>query len=221
MATSIIVLDCQKMFVEGLDSYLKLNAKKYEVVSRVCTSEELRDKIQNIDFDILITELNIPDQDGILIIEQMRNSNPDIKILVLSSYTDFKLVKNAMIKGADGFVSKTSTFGELTYALDEISFGNTYIGDGLRTSPSAYTKRSIEPKVASEYEDTFTLKKKLTKREHEILELITQGKNNKKIGLELFISDQTVGVHRKNIMKKLGIRNTASLIKFALENHLV
>lgn len=221
MATSIVVLDCQKMFVEGLDSYLKLNAKKYEVISRVCTSVELQGKIQNIDFDILITELNIPDQDGILIIEQLRNTNPEIKILVLSSYTDFKHVRDAMLKGADGFVSKTSTFGELTYALDEISFGNTYIGDGLRTSPSAFTKSSIKSKVASEYEDTFTLKKKLTKREREILELITQGKNNKKIGSELFISDQTVGVHRKNIMKKLGIRNTASLIKFALENHLV
>ena len=67
----------------------------------------------------------------------------------------------------------------------------------------------------------FTLKQKLTKREQEILELITQGKSNKHIGQELFISFQTVGVHRKNIMKKLGIRNTVSLIKFALENHLV
>jgi DNA-binding NarL/FixJ family response regulator len=65
------------------------------------------------------------------------------------------------------------------------------------------------------------IKQKLTSREHEVLELITQAKNNKEIAKELFISDQTVGVHRKNIMRKLGVRNTINLIKFALENQLV
>jgi DNA-binding NarL/FixJ family response regulator len=126
-----------------------------------------------------------------------------------------------MINGADGYVAKKSTFRELIYALDEILEGNTYIGDGLRTSPAAFQKEEKPVRPKSEYNDTFTLKQKLTKREQEILELITQGKSNKHIGKELYISFQTVGVHRKNIMKKLGIRNTVSLIKFALDNHLV
>ncbi len=221
METNIVVLDCQKMFVEGLDAYFNLYEKRYKIRNQVCSAEELQKAILVDEFDILIMELNIPDQDGLSLIQHSRKENPEIKILVLSSYTDSKLVRNAMINGADGFVAKKSTFRELIYALEEIKEGNTYIGDGLRTSPAAFKKEVKSDKIKSEYNDTFTLKQKLTKREQEILELITQGKSNKHIGKELFISFQTVGVHRKNIMKKLGIRNTVSLIKFALENHLV
>jgi len=221
MDTNIVVLDCQKMFVEGLDAYFNLYQKNFKILNRVCSAEELQKAILIDEFDILIMELNIPDQDGLSLIQHLRNENPEIKILVLSSYTDTKLVRNAMINGASGYVAKKSTFRELVYGIEEIKEGNTYIGDGLRTSPAAY-KKEIEPiKIKSKYNDTFTLKQKLTKREQEILELITQGKSNKHIGKELFISFQTVGVHRKNIMKKLDIRNTISLIKFALENHLV
>lgn len=222
METNIVVLDCQKMFVEGLDAFFNLYEKKYKIINQVCSAEELQKAILVDEFDILIMELNIPDQDGLSLIQHSRKENPEIKILVLSSYTDSKLVRNAMINGADGYVAKKSTFRELMYALEEIKEGNTYIGDGLRTSPAAFTKKKEKPvEIKSKYNDTFTLKQKLTKREQEILELITQGKSNKHIGKELYISFQTVGVHRKNIMKKLGIRNTVSLIKFALENHLV
>lgn len=221
METNIVVLDCQKMFVEGLDAYFKLNEKTFKIINQVCSAEELQKAILEDEFDVLIMELNIPDQDGLSLIRQIRQENTEIKILVLSSYTDSKLVRNAMINGADGFVDKKSTFGELIYALQEINEGSTYIGDGLRTSPAAFKAKEKIVETKSEYNDTFTLKQKLTKREQEILELITQGKSNKHIGKELYISFQTVGVHRKNIMKKLGIRNTVSLIKFALENHLV
>ena len=74
---------------------------------------------------------------------------------------------------------------------------------------------------AGYFQDGFNLKNKLTRREREILKLIVQAKNNKEIGKELFISDQTVGVHRKNIMRKLGVRNSISLIRFAMDNNLV
>lgn len=221
MDTNIVVLDCQKMFVEGLDAYFNLNKKRFKICNSVCSAEELQKAIQVDEFDILIMELNIPDQDGLSLIQNLRKDKPEIKILVLSSYTDSKLVRNAMINGADGYVAKKSTFQELNYALTEVLDGNTYIGDGLRTSPAAFKTEEKPVEVKREYNDTFTLKQKLTKREQEILELITQGKSNKHIGKELYISFQTVGVHRKNIMKKLGIRNTVSLIKFALENHLV
>ena len=221
METNIVVLDCQKMFVEGLDAYFNLYEKNFKILNQICSAEELQKAILVEEFDILILELSIPDQDGLSLIQHIRKEKPEIKILVLSSYTDSKLVRNAMINGADAYVAKKSTFRELVYAIEEVKEGNTYIGDGLRTSPAAFKKKENPVKIKREYNDTFTLKQKLTKREQEILELITQGKSNKHIGKELYISFQTVGVHRKNIMKKLGIRNTVSLIKFALENHLV
>ena len=100
---------------------------------------------------------------------------------------------------------------------------NTFLGEGLSVSPPANSFKkgfSLERKFGF-YEDRFQIKQKLTKRESEILKLIIQAKNNKEIGDELYISDQTVGVHRKNIMRKLGVRSTMSLIKFAIENQIV
>lgn len=221
MTTNIVVLDCQKMFVEGLESYFKLNQKNLEVVAQACTAEDLHEAIQKHKTDLLIMELNIPDQDGMTFIEELREERPDIKILVLSSYTESKLVREAFKKGVFAYISKTSVFSELVYAIQEVMEGNVYVGEGLRISPSAKNAKHKKAAVIDKYEDVFSLKQKITKREQEILQLITQGKNNKEIGSELFISDQTVGVHRKNLMKKLGIKNTVALIKFAYENHLV
>ena len=95
----------------------------------------------------------------------------------------------------------------------------TYIAPGLHITPPNGKRLSKGKK--SIYEDRFVIKQKLTPREQEVLELITEAKNNKEIAKELFISDQTVGVHRKNIMRKLGVKNTINLIKFAFENQLV
>ncbi len=221
MAINIVVLDCQKMFVEGLEAHLHFSSKKYKIAKQICTSTELLDTMIEEEYDVLITELNIPDRDGIEIIEEIRERYPEIKILVLSAFMDSKLVRKAMVKGADGYVSKHSSMSELTYALDEIIKGDVFLGEGLSMIPTAYTKSSKSNKTPSKYQDKFTIQQNLTKREKEILKKITQGKNNKCIGSELFISDQTVGVHRKNIMKKLRIQKSSELIKFAIANELV
>ena len=96
--------------------------------------------------------------------------------------------------------------------------GNTFLASGLNITPKKNGVRKVEE---NNFEDRFLLKKKLTKREQEVLELITKALNNKEIGERLYISDQTVGVHRKNIMRKLNVRNTVNLIKFAIDHQLV
>jgi len=174
---------------------------------------------KNLNTQLAILDLNLPDQDGLELIPQIRRSFKDLKIMVLTSYGDFKFVGAALKKGADGYVLKSNEPEDLIKGIQEIMIGETYIAPGLHITPPN-GKRLTNGKK-SIYEDRFVIKQKLTKREHEVLELITQAKNNKEIAKELFISDQTVGVHRKNIMRKLGVRNTINLIKFALENQLV
>ena len=221
MVTNIAILDCQKMFVDGIISYFQLNDIKYSIKSKFCNAQDLFDDLDIDEINVLLTELNIPDHDGFEVLERIKTDYPHIKIMIVSSFTNFKLVKKAMLNGADGFISKESTLSELTYGIQEIMNGKAYIGDGLSTSPKASSRVILKKTNDVRYEDIFLLKQKLTKREQEILELIAQGKNSKSIGSELFISNQTVGVHRKNILKKLGLNNTASLVKFALEHHLV
>lgn len=217
----ILLLDCQKMFVEGLKSYIAMNSLPYDIVNSCCSFEESMKLIKNVDIDILVFELNIPDKNGIEILNELDSKDYNFKKLVLTSYSDPKFVRSAMMKGADAFVSKRSEMRELFEAFEEILDGGVYIGQGLSITPAAYDIKKNNVERARNIQDAFTLRNKLTARETEILELIIDKKNNRQIGKELYISHQTVGVHRKNIIKKLGLNSTEGLIKFATENQLV
>ena len=94
--------------------------------------------------------------------------------------------------------------------------GRSYITEGLKIFP-----KDGQTNGSGKFEDGFTIKNKLTKRELEILELISQAKSNKEIAEILFISPQTVSVHRKNVMRKLNVSNTASLIKYAMDHNII
>ena len=96
--------------------------------------------------------------------------------------------------------------------------GRTYVGEGVELVNNGIKPMTPEMKI---YQDKFLKKYNLTKREMEILSLIAQALSNKEIASELYISDQTVSVHRKNIMRKLGVSNAAALIKIAYENDLI
>lgn len=220
----VLIADPQVMFTEGLVALLSANSDynlKVEKVQR--SSESLMINIKELEIDIVILDLNLPDEDGLDLIPVMRTEFPDLRICVLSSYTDIKLVKGAFQAGADGYVSKNNSVEELTRGFSEMFDGHTFLAKGLRITPANNRNRKSNntANTVSNYEDGFIIKQKLTRREQEILQLITEAKNNKEIASELYISDQTVGVHRKNIMRKLGVRNTVNLIKFALEYQLV
>lgn len=220
MQAKILLLDCQKMFVEGLRSLIVSNDLPYDVSVSCCTFEKALEHMDQEHFDILIFELNIQDLDGIGILSELEERKISIHKLILSSYNEPKFVRSAMLKGADGFVSKNSKVSELIQAIEEVLEGGIYIGEGLSITPEAYDIHSnggIKRRIA----DSFTLRNKLTKRESEILEKIIERKNNKEIGKELYISHQTVGVHKKNIIKKLGLKSPEGLIKFAVEHNLV
>lgn len=222
MATRAVIADHQKMFTEGIQAILK--EWKYpgiKIAGVAHTLEELN-KMTEFPIDLLIIELALADNLGTSIISELKKSQPDIKIIVLSSYGDPSLVREAFIKGADGYVLKTNHALELTQCIDFVMEGRTYLAEGLRLSPLYDKQKSnftTEKKKVGE--DRLLLKQKLTKREKEILSLIVQYKNNKAIAQELYISDQTVSAHRKRIMKKFGINNTVKLIKFSLDHQLV
>lgn len=219
-----LIVDKQLMFVEGLRLLLeKVKSPSIKIVDVVTTTSEIEDVLSKQDIDLVLIDLNLPDEDGLQIIPALRESYSDLRICVLTSYRDSKFVKASFQHGADGYLVKSNSIVELLNGVVEIMKGNTFLGEGLRITPS---RRRVQAghstdKMRSNYEDRFVIRQKLTRREQEILQLITQAKNNKEIAEELYISDQTVGVHRKNIMRKLGVRNTVNLIKFAMEYQLV
>ena len=216
-----IIADKQILFTQGLVNLLKASKDPYfDIINVVDTAKELESILKSRKVDLLLMELNFPDRDGLSLLPEIRESIPSLRICILSHYGDHRFVKDALQNGADGYLTKKNDFNELVNCIEEIMLGNTYIANGLRITPAPNGIKSAF-KFDSQHEDRFLLKQKLTKREQEVLELITKAMNNKEIAKRLFISDQTVGVHRKNIMRKLGVRNTVNLIKFAFDHHLV
>jgi DNA-binding NarL/FixJ family response regulator len=222
MALRAVLADQQKMFTEGVNALLKeMNCSIIKVGGMVHNQEDL---FQMLSFpvDILIVELTLGGKLDSSLVSELKKKHPNVKVIILSMYGEPHIVREAFINGADGYVSKTNHILELIQCIDFVADGKTYIGDGLRLSP-AYekSKKSAVGDKKIIVQDKYLLKQKLTKREKEILSHIVQFKDNKTIAQELYISDQTVSVHRKRIMKKFGVNTTVSLIKFSMDHQLV
>jgi DNA-binding NarL/FixJ family response regulator len=214
-----VLADVHELFLDGFERILEeIDYPKINVVGRAYSAGDVFELLYREDTDLIFMDLNFDDEDGLSLIPRLKSEFPSLRICVLSGYTDHKFVKEAFQSGADGYYSKYNDQSELIECVNELVMGKTFLASGLNITP----KKNGASKSSSNYfEDRFLLRKKLTKREQEVLELITKAMNNKEIAEKLYISDQTVGVHRKNIMRKLGVRNTVNLIKFAIDHQLV
>lgn len=216
----VVLADAHKLFLEGFKEILiNQNSHRLEIIGTANTTVELFSQLRKITPDLLLMEVNLVDDNGLAILPDLKKEFPDLKICIVSGYVDHKFVKEAFTKGADGYYSKYNDHAEIEDCITDVMAGRRFLAAGLQITPR---KNSLsKAQLANKLEDKFLLQRKLTKREYEVLELITRAMNNKEIAEKLYISDQTVGVHRKNIMRKLGVRNTVNLIKFAIDNQLV
>ncbi len=213
-----IVADDHPIFLEGLKRLLtKHPSLDIEIIGEARDGSSLWYQLQVKKADLLILDLNMPDKDGLEILEDFPALQHQPKTVVLSMYDDDKIVKQAFRAGANGYVLKQERMDELFMAMEKVLAGKTFEGTGTRVSDSDWAPTSEE----EAFRDTFVQRYHLTKRETEILGLISQALTNKQIAKKLYISDQTVSVHRKNIMRKLNVNNTASLIKLVYDNSLV
>ncbi len=214
-----ILADAHDLFMDGFERIIEeLDYPAVKVVGKASSAVALRELMHKIEADLLFIELNFSDEDAFELISYIKQEFPNTRLCVLSGYIDHKFVKEAFQNGADGYYSKYNDLGELTECVNELMLGNRFLASGLQITPR---KNGLSVTESQPFEDRFLLRKKLTRREQEVLGLITKAMNNKEIAEELYISDQTVGVHRKNIMRKLGVRNTVNLIKFAIDHQLV
>ncbi len=218
-----ILADGHPIFIEGLKSVLGTSDKYFfDVLYTLCEGEELIRSIKRRQADLLILELNLSEVDGLEILATIQRERVSLRVLVLTTYDDPKIVKSALKYGAKGYILKDGNLNELFFAIDEVLHGHVYIGNGITLAESGRST-AVAGKQQTDFavEDRFIKKYNLTKRELEILRLISGAMSNKEIAKELYISDQTVGVHRKNIMRKLGVSNTAGLIKVAYDYSLI
>lgn len=221
----VVIVDDHKLFVEGMKAVMQgLNGQyKFRLAGIAHDGSSFLEMLKTVRCELVFLDLNLPDVSGIDLIPKIKEEHPDIIIIVISGYGEPKLVRNAFKSGIDGYLLKSSSLKELHKAIIEVVNGRSYWGEGLSLSPpkDAQQRGGKKGKEDAGFEDKFSIQQQLTRRESEILSLISQAQSNKDIAGELFISPETVSVHRKNIMRKLGVNSTASLIKFALDHNLV
>lgn len=213
-----IIADDHPIFLQGLRTTLSQNRLlPIEIIGVYNNGNQVLETITKERIDLLVMDLNLGDLDGFELIKRLRSRHPDLGIQILSRYNETKMVKAALQAGANAYILKTGRPEELFQSIKSILNQTTFVGKGVEVNES----RGLNGKGLHSFEDKFVKKYYLTKREIQILRLITQAKSNKEIAKDLFISDQTVSVHRKNIMRKIGVSNTAGLIKTAYDYCLV
>ena len=213
-----VIIDSQNLFREGF-KLLVSTLNDYDFKFTDLSIEELLEDTISISPDLIFLELGEKELDEISKIKQLRKKHKQSKIAVLSTFSNTKVVREVFQCGVDAYFLKNTSLQKLAEGLDEVFNGQTFMTEGLRLTPEKGHKPKSEVRQ-NLYNNNFQIKQKLTKREHEVLDLIVQAKSNIEIGQLLFISEQTVGVHKKNIMRKLAVHNTVSLIRFAIDNNL-
>jgi len=209
MIVKTLIADREKIFLDGLELLLTSGEQYfYRVVNHCHSVQEILRKIEETEIDLLITDINLGDNESSEFIKRIKKIDKNITICVLSSYVADKFVRKAFIHGADAFISKFDPAKVLFKGLAVISNGKTFMSEGLQMTPSI-NKDKGQAEVKSSFVDSFQLIEKLTKREMQILQQIAQAKNNVQIGKELYISG------------KLSLNSTNGLIKFAYDNGLV
>lgn len=202
--TKLMIADDHQLLADGLISVLK-EAAEWEVLIPVNNGRELLDRLAEEPVDLVILDLNMPQLDGIKTLEIIKQQYPAIKVLVLTNYNQPQLLAEVRKLGADGYLLKNSSTELLKKALRSIQAGTPYFEVLVpqEVPASAY------------FLDEFMKKYHLTKREVEIIKMVGSELTSKEIGTQLSISEFTVNTHRKNILRKLEVKNTAGLLNFA------
>jgi len=219
-----LIADDHQIFIEGVKVVLqKCEGFKCFIAGEANTGNSLLKMANQIEADVLLLDLNLPDMDGLEVLHHLKERGSKKRVIVLSIYDESKIVKAAFKAGADAYVMKGSNVRELYEAIKAVMEDKTFISQGLSlTNDTGMNSRFLQQgKLSVSFDDRFIKKFGLTKRELEVLKLVGKALTNKEIAKELYISDQTVSVHRKNIMRKLGVSSTAGLIKLAFENNLL
>jgi DNA-binding NarL/FixJ family response regulator len=203
----VYIVDDHSVVIEGIKSVLQ-NDDSIEVVGFATTSEKCLQFFEMHTAHVILMDISLPDIDGIELCKLITQKHTQIKVLGLSTFEQGTYIRKMMENGANGYLLKNSGKQEIIEAIKTVYSGGIYL--------CFEAGRAL--KQANEEQNKFP---SLTKREKEVLLKISEGFTNLQISEMLFISIDTVDSHRKNLHTKLNVKNTAMLIKFAIENNML
>lgn len=207
--TKIIITDDHAVVRKGIKLILS-EIKKYDTIEEASTGKELLEKINKSDFDLLILDVSLPDMHGIELFNMIKKTKPKMPVLILSMFPEEQYGKFFLDAGVQGYLTKGNNPDELLVAIKRILSGKKYISPTLAEFLLFPMNTQNKP-----------INKLLSKREFEILIMIVNGKKIKDIAFTLDISPKTIDTYKRRILEKLGLKDTASLISFAIHNKLI
>lgn len=213
----IIIADDHRIIRDGLKSLLS-DEKDIRIIGEAADGEEALVKTRELKPDILIADISMPELNGIEMTRLLSKEGLDTKVLIVSMHDNEDYISQALDAGASGYLLKDSSKDELLKAIKAVQDGETYCsGDVSKILLNKFLVSSRSKKLKIESEDRL----ELTKREKEILKLISDGLSNKEIANLLFVSTRTIDTHRYNVMQKLNVKNGAELVRIAFKLNLI
>lgn len=216
MKTKVLIADDHEVVRDGLKNILHSSGTMM-VIGEANDGNEAIGLYDKLRPDIVIMDISMPNMNGIEATKKITDRFPDAKILILTMHDNQEYLNQVIRCGAHGFVLKNTDKDELLDAVRTVAEGDKFFSKDI-------SKMMIENYIRAAQENERPSANKeipLTKREIEILKQIAEGHSNQEIANLLFISYNTVDTHRKNIMHKLSIKNTAGLVRYAIEKGLI
>ena len=210
--TTLFLLDDHQMLIDGIKALVK-REKGIEVLGEATSALKAIELIQINPPDIVLTDINMPEMNGIEFTRKLLAMNSKIKIIALSMFGEKSMISEMLDAGVSGYILKNTGKKELINAIEKVANGGMFFSEEV----SAEMMKAIsERNISKSLETTVNI----TEREKEIIKLIANEHSNAKIGEMLFISERTVESHRKNIFRKTGTKTIVGLIKYCIENKL-
>jgi DNA-binding NarL/FixJ family response regulator len=213
----ILIADDHPIFIDGIKSLIE-GIDGFKVVDSAENGQLAIDKINDCQPDIILMDINMPVMDGVEATRVVKELHPKVKVIMLTMHDEIRLIKDVLEIGARGYILKNIGRDDLIKALETVSSGKPYLDPAVQEKMiHSLSGHDVETKD----EPNAELVNSITQREMEILQLIALGNTSGDIAKKLFISKNTVETHRKNLLGKLNVNNTAALLKFAYQNGLV
>lgn len=209
-----LLVDDHKIVRDGIKFILNSD-KGIEVISEGSNGvEAIRFLEKNNDIDVILMDINMPELNGVDATEIIRKLYPKIRILALTMHTEESYILNMIKAGALGYVVKDTNADKLIYAVKTVASGKNYYSNSV-------TSTIVNHLIHKPNQSDKDIKPTLSTREIEVIKLVAKGLTNNKIGESLKIGSRTVESHRRNVLKKLDLKNTAELINYVYRENIV
>lgn len=210
----VFIIDDHQLVRDGIKALLS-DEKNISVIGEASDAQDFFKKIRNLSPDVVLADISLPGMSGIDITQKISREYPDIRVLILSMYTNEEFITKSIKAGAKGYLPKNTTRKELTSAIQAVAQEKEYFSAAISdTLLQGYMQKVRQTQSAN------TEVPSLTAREIEILKMSASGLSNSDIANQLFISIRTVESHKNHIMSKLDLKTPAELILYAIRNKL-